>query len=203
MNRFPFFVALFAAALLLAPAASFAGDGSTWSIDASHTHVGFKVRHNTVSWVKGAFGKVDGAIVWDGSSPKSVQATITIDVASIDTENEKRDKHLRSPDFFDVEQFPTATFTSNKVKDVKEDGAFQLVGDLVMHGVTKEVTLDVEPIAGPVKDPWGGTRAGTTATVTIDRKDWGVSWSKLLDGGGLVVGDEVHLTLEVELILQK
>lgn len=203
MKRLPFAAALLAAALLLAPTAATAGTDAGWAIDASHSHVGFKVRHNTVSWVKGRFAEVDGTVTWDGASPKSVEATITIAIASVDTENEKRDKHLRSADFFDAEQFPTATFTSTKIGKVKDDGAFQLVGTLEMHGVSKEVTLDVDPISGPVQDPWGNTRIGTSATVTINRQDWGVSWSKLLDAGGLVVGDEVHLTLEVELTKKK
>ncbi len=195
MNRFPFAVATVAAILLLAPAAL----ADDYAIDGSHTEVGFKVRHNTISWVKGRFGEVDGTVTWDGKSPKSVTASIAIDVASIDTENKKRDDHLRNPDFFDVANHPTATFTSKKVSSVERDGSFQLVGDLQMRGVTKEVTLDVEPIAGPVQDPWGNTRVGTTATVTIDRQDFGISWSKLLDAGGLVVGNDVHLTLEIEL----
>jgi polyisoprenoid-binding protein YceI len=200
MNHFPMTlaaVALLAAPLLLLPATAQAAD---YVIDASHTEVGFKVRHNTISWVKGAFAKVEGSLSWDKNAPEKTSATITIDVASVDTENVKRDKHLRSADFFDVENFPTATFTSTEVKMVGTDGSFELVGDFELHGVKKEITLKVEPMAGPVQDPWGNTRIGTTATATIDRKNWGVSWSMLLDNGGLVVGDDVHLTLEVEFI---
>ena len=202
MNRLPLAlaaVALLAAPLSLLPAPALAAD---YVIDASHTEVGFKVRHNTISWVKGSFGKVEGAVSWDKDAPQKTSATITIDMASVDTAHSKRDDHLRGEDFFDVARFPTATFTSSGVKMVGTDGSFELKGQLDLHGVSKPVTLTVEPMAGPVKDPWGNTRIGTTATVTINRQDWGVSWSKLLDTGGLVVGDDVHLTLEVELIAE-
>ena len=203
MNRFMtalVALALLAAPLLLTPSAAEAAD---WEIDLAHSEVGFKVRHNAISWVKGEFARVEGAISLDPASPEGASAVITIDMASIDTDNIKRDDHLRSADFFEVEKFPTATFTSTDVKLTGTDGSFELIGDLEMKGVSKPVTLKVDAIAGPVQDPWGNTRIGTTATVTIDRKDWGITWNKTLDAGGVIVGDAVRLTLEIELTQKK
>jgi polyisoprenoid-binding protein YceI len=192
-------IASFASALLLALTFAFASPAQAddWVIDGAHTNVGFKVRHNTITWVYGSFEKVDGKISYDGSDISTLKAEITIDVASVDTENAKRDEHLRSADFFDVETNPTATFKSTKVK--KTDDGVELVGDFTLHGVTKEITLKAEPMAGPVNDPWGNTKIGTTATVKFDRHDFGVSWSKSLDAGGLIVGNDVYLTIELEL----
>ncbi len=185
---------------LSAPAPAAAQD--TWVIDGAHSHVGFKVRHMAVSWVRGSFDKVEGSVTFDGKNLKKASTNVTIDIASVDTKNVKRDEHLTGADFFDAAAHPTMTFASTKVKPGK-DGTFELVGDLTMKGVTKSVTLSVEGGLTPVNDPWGNTKLGFSASTVIDRKDFGLTWNKTLDGGGLVVGDEVHLVLEVELNQQK
>ena len=171
---------------------------NTWTIDGAHSNVGFKVRHMAVSWTRGSFAKVDGTINFDGKNLNKASVDITIGMDSISTKNKKRDEHLRSADFFDVEKHPTMTFKSTKVKTAKGE-MFQLIGDLTIKGVTKQVTLDVEGATTPVNDPWGNVKLGFTATGKIARKDFGITWNKSLDGGGLVVGDDVHLTIDVEL----
>lgn len=200
MTRLALFAAAaFALAGLALPSSAAASD---WVIDGAHSHVGFKVRHMSVSWTRGEFGKVDGTITLDEKNLTKSSVDVTIDLGSVDTENAKRDEHLRSPDFFDTAQFPTMTFKSTKVSKAKND-AFTVTGDLTLHGVTKSVTLDVEGGLTPVNDPWGNTKLGFTATTKIDRKDFGLTWSKTLDGGGLVVGDEVRIELEIELNQKK
>jgi polyisoprenoid-binding protein YceI len=171
---------------------------NTWMIDSNHSTIGFVVRHMMVSNVRGAFGKVAGTVTYDGKDVSSVAADVTVDTTSITTNNEKRDAHLKSPDFFDVAAFPTLTFKSKKVEKVSA-GKFKLIGDLTLHGVTKEVTLDVE---GPSQAiiAQGATRIGASATTTLNRQDYGVKWSRNIDGGGVVVGDEVKVTLELELV---
>lgn len=182
-----------------APAAAQPAAGpNTWQIDPAHSTVGFVVRHMMVSNVHGTFGKVAGSVNYDGKDISSVAADVTIDTTSITTNNEKRDAHLKSPDFFDVATFPTLTFKSKRVQKVS-DGKFKLIGDLTMHGVTKEVTLDVE---GPTQAivAQGASRVGASASTTLNRQDYGVKWSRNIDGGGVVVGDEVKVTLELELV---
>lgn len=169
----------------------------TWQIDAAHSHVGFKVRHMMVSWTRGEFGGVSGTIEYDPKSPAATKADVTIDVATIDTRDEKRDAHLESADFFDAAKHPTMTFKSRAVRDVRKDG-FDLVGDLTLHGVTKEVVLKVTELSAPVKSPWGMSVVGARAEAVIKRDDFGMTWNKTLDAGGLVVGNEVHVVLEVE-----
>lgn len=168
-------------------------------IDGSHTHVGFKVRHMAVSWVRGEFGKVEGTVSYDPKDVSKTTANVTIDVTSIDTRNQKRDDHLRSPDFFDVATHPKMTFVSTGVRNVGKDGSFELVGTLTMRGKGKEVALKVAPFSGEVADPWGNVKRGTEASVTINRQDWGVNWSKTNEVGELVVGDDVTIELEIEL----
>jgi polyisoprenoid-binding protein YceI len=170
---------------------------ATWEIDGAHTAATFKVRHLAVSWVRGQFGTVTGTIDYEAGKPESIKADVSIDVASIDTSNEKRDEHLRSPDFFDVAKHPKITFKSKRVQKAGAEG-FELVGDLTIRGTTKEVALKVEAPAAPTKDPWGNTKTGTTATLTINRHDFGVAFNKVLETGGLVVGNDVHITLEIE-----
>lgn len=185
--------ALVAALLGAAPALA-----ATYAVDGSHSQVGFSVSHLMVSTVRGSFGVVAGTVEYD---PKNVAATkvdATITVTSVDTNEPKRDDHLRSADFFDIAQFPEMKFVSKQVKNVKKD-TFDLVGDLTIRGVTKPVTLTVKTFAPEVKDPWGNVKTGTRATGVINRQDFGLSWNKALDGGGYVVGDEVALELEVEL----
>jgi polyisoprenoid-binding protein YceI len=182
-----------------APAAAQPAAGpNTWTIDPAHSTMGFVVRHMMVSNVHGRFGKTTGTVTYDGKDVSSVVADVTIDTTSITTDNEKRDAHLKSPDFFDVAAFPTITFKSKQVQKGAA-GKFKVIGDLTMHGVTKEVTLDVEGPSQPIVAQ-GATRIGATATTTLNRQDYGVKWSRNIDGGGVVVGDEVKITLELELV---
>lgn len=190
-------IGIFAAALMFAiPTTGFA---STWNIDADHSNVGFKVRHLMVSNVKGSFGKVHGMVVVDDKDITKSKVTATIDTSSIDTGVAKRDAHLRNADFLEVEKYPTMTFVSTKVA---RDGADKLkvTGDLTLHGVTRSVVLDVEGPSGEIKDPMGNIRRGASASTKINRKDFGLTWNKAIEAGGVAVGDEVAISIEVELI---
>ena len=189
---------LFAAVLVLITAS--AAQAQTWTIDTSHSGAHFAVRHMMVSTVRGDMGKVAGTVSFDGTNLAAATVDATIDVTGISTRDEKRDAHLKSADFFDVATYPTMTFKSKKVVP-NADGSFKLIGDLTMHGVTKEVTLDVEAMR-PVVKMANGSRTGTTATAKINRQDFGVMWSRTMDGGGVVVGDEVSVTIDLELIQQ-
>lgn len=174
-------------------------DAAAWDIDSGHSSAQFSVRHLMVSNVRGEFGKVSGTVDYDAKDPGKAKVEATIDAGTISTRDEKRDGHLKSPDFFDVAKFPTITFKSKRVQSAGA-GKVKLVGDLTIHGVTKEVTLDVEGPSAEMKDPWGNVKAGATATTKINRKDFGLTWNKSLDGGGVVVGDEVTITIDVELL---
>lgn len=197
------FLSLLAAATLAAPfALPSAAHADDWTIDASHSEVGFKIRHMMVSWTRGSFGKYDGSVTYTPGQPESLAVDVTIQMKSVDTDNKQRDDHLKSPDFFDVAKFPTMTFKSTSAKAGK-DGAIELVGDLTLHGITKSVTLDVEPISDVMKDPWGNTKVGTSATTKINRTDFGLSWNKALETGGVIVGEEVRITLDIELNKKK
>ncbi|MEW5983202.1 MAG: YceI family protein [Acidobacteriota bacterium] len=187
-----------AAALVLAGAS--AADAQTWNIDTAHSAAQFAVRHNMVSTVRGDLGAVTGTVIYDGKNLAAAVIEATIDVTGIDTRNEKRDAHLKTADFFDVANHPTMTFTSTKVIPVA-DGRFQIVGNLTIRGVTKEVTLDAEPLRPVVQGRGGSQLTGTTASTKINRKDFGVSWNRVLDLGGVVVGDDVSITIDVELVL--
>jgi polyisoprenoid-binding protein YceI len=173
----------------------------TWSFDKPHSNIGFSVRHMVISKVKGSFSDYSGQVVFDGKNMSEGSVEITIQVASIDTDNEQRDDHLRSADFFDVEKYPTITFKSTNITP-GEDNTFTMVGDLTMKDVTKEVTL-VGEFGGSLEDPWGNTRAGFSAETTINRQDFNVSWSNALKDGSLVVSDNVEIILDVELIMDK
>lgn len=188
-------LAALAVATLAAPAAA-----QTWKIDSAHSTATFTVRHMMVSNVPGRFGKVEGTIVYDGKNLAGVKAEATIDATTITTDNEKRDAHLKSPDFFDTASFPTITFKSKRAEPAGK-GKFKLIGDLTMRGKTKEVVLDVDGPTDPVTVQ-NSQRVGATATTVLNRQDFGVSWSRTMDGGGFVVGDEVKVTLELELIKQ-
>ena len=170
---------------------------ATWSLDPAHSSVQFSVRHMMVSNVRGEFGKVGGTVTGDEATPTAAAITATIDAASINTREAKRDEHLKSADFLDVAKFPTITFASKKI-EAAGAGTFKVTGDLTLHGVTKEVVLDVSDLTPPVKDPSGKTRAGATASTKINRKDFGINWSKAMDNGGVVVGDDVAITVDVE-----
>jgi len=172
----------------------------TWSADTSHSTVGFSVRHMMVSNVKGAFDKFTASVDGSPTDPASAKISATIEVASVNTREPKRDDHLRSPDFFDAAKFPQMTFVSTKVEKVSATKS-KLTGNLTLRGVTKPVTLDVEYTA-PVKSPWGQTVVGATATGKINRQDFGVSFSKALETGGVLVGDDVTILLELELVQQ-
>jgi polyisoprenoid-binding protein YceI len=189
-------VAVLAALAWVAPAVTRAAD--TYEIDPAHTSVQFSVRHMMISNVRGEFTKVAGKAVGDAADPAATVVEATIDAASVDTRNQKRDDHLRSPDFLDVAEFPTITFTSRKVE--KAGDGWKLTGDLTLHGVTKLVVLDVTDVTAPMKDPWGNTRIGAQATMTINRRDFGIVFNKALDGGGVLVGDEVAITIDVEVV---
>ncbi len=184
---------LFSSLLGSAPA-----HAAPWTIDAAHTSAGFKVRHMMVSWVRGEFGEVTGTIDFDPAHVEASKADVTIDIATVDTRNTKRDEHLRSADFFDAPTFPKMTFKSKKVANITKAG-FDLVGDLTIRGISKEVTLKVDGPSAEFKNPWGKTVRGFSASTTINRHDWKVSWNKSLDGGGIVVGDEVQIEIAIEL----
>lgn len=171
---------------------------ATYEVDAAHSQVGFSVSHMTVSKVRGAFGTVSGTIQYDPANVPATRVDGKVGIGSVDTANVDRDKHLVSPDFFDAVKFPEMTFVSKSVKNVTST-TFDLVGDLTLHGVTKEVVFKVNKLAPDVKDPWGNTKSGTTATTTLNRQDFGIAWNTKLDSGGYVVGDEVAVTLELEL----
>jgi polyisoprenoid-binding protein YceI len=185
--------------MLIAPSLASA---STWNIDPDHSSVGFSIKHLMVSNVKGSFDKFSGAVDLDDKNIAASKVSATIDAASIDTRVQKRDDHLRSPDFFDVAKYPNITFVSKQWSRGAK-GAMKVAGDLTMHGVTRKVVLNVAPFSKETRDPWGNTRRGTTATATINRKDFGIDWNKSLDTGGLMIGDQVDITLEIEMILAK
>ena len=174
---------------------------STYQIDPAHSSAQFKVRHMMIANVKGEFDKVSGTVNFDPANPSASTVEATVDVASISTRDEKRDAHLKSADFFDVEKFPTISFKSKKVIASGSD-SFTVLGDLAIHGVTKEVELKVEELTEEAKDPWGNLRRGAEAQTRIKRKDFGMTFNMALDTGGFMVGDEVDLTIDVELILQ-
>jgi polyisoprenoid-binding protein YceI len=179
--------------------ATTAAEGTTtWKIDPSHTVVEFAVRHLMISTVKGRLTGVQGSLRTDESDRSKSELEVTIDAASIDTREAQRDAHLRSPDFLDVERFPALTFNSRRV--IGGGGSeFKLAGDLTIHGVTREVILDVTE-EGRVTDPWGGQRVGYRATTNIKRSDFGLTWNVALETGGFVVGDDVKIVIELELV---
>ena len=171
----------------------------TWHIDPAHTNVEFAVRHMMISNVKGQFTKTSGTITVNGSDPTSAQIDATIDTTSIDTRVERRDADLKSPNFLDVEKFPTITFKSTKV-EAAGPNKWKVTGDLTLHGVTRPVVLEVESSGAPIHDPMGNTRAGASATTTIKRSDFGLTYNKVLESGGVMVGDEVAISIDVEAI---
>ncbi len=184
-----------AAALSLPAAAA----TSTWQIDPNHSSAQFAVRHLAISTVRGAFTKVSGIVQFDDRDISKSSVEVTIDAASVDTRVPDRDKDLRSDRFFDAEKYPTLTFKSTKVEQV-ETGKLKVTGDLTIHGVTKQVVLDVEGPTAAVKDPWGNQRAAANASTKINRQDFGVKWNAKMDNGGWVVGDDVAITIDVEMV---
>ena len=195
MNRFAKLAAtLILAALLAIPALTHAAE---WRIDPAHTTVSFKVRHLGVTWVQGEFQRVSGRVSYDRKNPGASAADIVIDADSINTRNARRDNHLRNDDFLLVEKHPTITFKSRAVKNAGAEG-LDLVGDLTIRGVTREVVLKVADISGEVRMR-GTVKMGASATTRINRKDFGVKYNRLLEAGGLVVGNEVRIAIDVEL----
>lgn len=186
-------------AAIIALALPLVASASTWTIDPDHSNVGFKVKHLMVSNVKGNFDKHSGTVDLNDKDITRSKVEVSIDTASINTNVAKRDEHLRSADFFDVAKYPTMTFVSKKVARAGKD-RLKVTGDLTLHGVTRQVVLDVDPLSKESKDPWGNIRRGTTATTRIDRKDFGLTWNKGLETGGVLVGEEVLITLEIEII---
>jgi polyisoprenoid-binding protein YceI len=176
-----------------------AGAANTWQIDPNHSSAQFAVRHLAISTVRGAFTKVTGTVQLDDKDISKSLVDVTIDAASVDTRVPDRDKDLRSDHFFDVEKYPTLTFKSTKVEQ-SAPGKLKVTGDLTIHGVTKPVVLDVDGPTAPVKDPWGNQRVAVSATTKINRQDFGVKWNATMDGGGLVVGDDVAITIDAELV---
>ena len=174
-----------------------AATAQSWNFDKAHSSVNFSVTHMVVSEVDGSFKDFTGDVKSDKPDFSDLSANFTIQVASITTDDEKRDGHLKSPDFFDAAKYPTITFKSTSVKKVS-DKKLELEGDLTMHGVTKKVKWDVK-YNGTIKDPYGNNRAGFKSTTTINRKDYGVSWNKTLDAGGVAVSDEVTITVNTEI----
>ncbi len=171
-----------------------------YKIDADHSTIGFKVRH-LIGKVNGRFDKFEGSFTYDKANPTAWKTQATIDAASINTNTAKRDDHLRSADFFEVKTYPTLSFVSTKVSDIKGSRA-KLHGKLTIHGVTKPVVLDLE-ILGEAKDPWGNEQASFVATTKINRQDYGLTWNQAIETGGVLVGDEVEITLEIEGTKQK
>ncbi len=172
---------------------------STWNIDPVHSVAEFKVKHMMISNVKGQFTRVKGVLALDETDLTKSRVEASIEAASINTREEQRDAHLKSADFFDVEKFPTLSFQSTGVSRVA-DGELAVAGELMIHGVTRNVVFTVEGPTASCKDPWGNTRIGLSATTKISRKDFGLTWNAALETGGILVGDEVTITLDVQFV---
>lgn len=192
-------VVLLATSPSMVPSA--AAQTSTWNIDPAHSNAQFTVRHLGISNVSGAFTKVTGTVVLDEKDISKSRVSAVIDAGSVDTRVPDRDKDLRSPNFLDVEKYPTLEFNSKRI--VNDSGKLQLIGDLTLHGTTREVTLDVDGPTPELNDPWGNVRRGFSATTTINRKDFGVVWNNTLKTGEVVVGDNVKIQIDVELVKKK
>lgn len=175
---------------------------STWNIDPDHSNVGFKIKHLMVSNVKGNFNKYTGTVDLNEKDITKSKVDVSIETASVNTNVQKRDDDLKSSNFFDVTKYPAMTFVSKKVTKAGKD-KLKVTGDLTLHGVTKEVVLSVEGPTKESKDPWGNIRRGASATTTINRKDFGLNWNKTLETGGVLVGDEVNILLEIEMVKAK
>jgi len=194
LSRIALTAGLAAALSLPAPAAN-----SNWQIDPAHSSAQFSVRHMAISTVRGAFSKVTGSVVFDDKDVSKSTVEVTIDANSVDTRVPDRDNDLRSEKFFDVVHYPSITFKSKRVEQAAP-GKLKVTGDHTIRGTTKEVVLDVEGPTAPMKDPWGNTRNAATATTKINRQDFGVKWNATLDNGGVVVGDDVSIIIDVELV---
>src|SRR5713101_991717 len=178
---------------------SAAGAASNWEIDPQHSSAQFAVRHLAISTVRGAFSSVKGTVQLDDKDVTKSTVDVIIDVSTVDTREPDRDKDLRSERLFDVAHYPTMTFKSKKVEQIAP-GRLKVTGDLTIRGVTKEVVLDVEGPTGPIKDPRGNPRMAVTATNKLNRQDYGVKWNVTLDSGGVMIGDEVAVTIDAEMV---
>jgi polyisoprenoid-binding protein YceI len=174
--------------------------GTQWAIDPVHSEIAFKVKHLMISNVKGVFSKYSASITSDENHPLTSDVTLTIDPASINTGDAGRDQHLRTGDFFDVDQFPSIQFNGTSITKVTDD-QYKLLGNLTMKGVTKPVTLDVE-FGGIMKDPWGNEKAGLIVNGKINRKDWGLTYNAALETGGVLLGEEIRINAEIQLVKQ-
>jgi polyisoprenoid-binding protein YceI len=176
---------------------SVAAFGQTYSIDPAHSASDFSVKHMMISNVQGEFSGIKGTVVYDAGNLKGSSVKATIDTTTLNTNDPDRDKHLKSPDFFDIATYPTMTFESTEF--VEDGGKLQVKGNLTLHGVTKAVVLDIADGPSPeMKDPWGNLRRGVSASTIVHRQDYGLIWNKALDGGGVLVGDDVKITLNIE-----
>jgi len=193
LSRLCLAAALVAALAVPSPAAT-----ATWQIDPAHTAAGFSVRHMMIATVRGQFKGVTGMVLWDDQDINNSTVDVTIDANTVDTGEPKRDADLKSANFFDVKNYPTITFKSTKIEKISA-GKMKVTGNLTIHGVTKQVVLDVEGPSGAVKDPWGNTRVALNATTTVNRLDYGVKWNAKMDSGGMVVGDDVNINIDLEM----
>ena len=201
MNRYVTRVSRIAILASMASGLSLPAAAATtaWQIDPQHSSAQFAVRHLGLSTVRGAFSKLSGTMQLDDQDVTKSTIEVSIDVNTVDTREPDRDKELRSEHFFDVARFPTMTFKSKKVEQVAP-GKLRVTGDLTMHGTTREVVLDVDGLTAPAKDSWGNLRIAASATTRINRQDYGVKWNAKLDNGGAVVGDDVNIIIDVEMI---
>lgn len=171
----------------------------TWKLDPAHSSAEFKIKHMMISNVKGSFNGLSGTLVEDKNDPNRSRVEAAIDISSLNTGDAQRDAHLKSADFFEADKYPQMTFKSTSVEK-KGEGEYSVTGDLTLHGVTKPVKFAVEGPSAPGKDPWGNTRIGLSATTKINRKDFGLSWNAALETGGILVGEDVQITLDVQFI---
>jgi polyisoprenoid-binding protein YceI len=186
-------------ALVLGVVVPTLGHAATWEVDPVHSTVGFAIRHMMISTVRGHFRTFTATATGDPAAPTAATIEATIDATTIDTANEKRDTHLKAADFLDVEKFPTIAFKSKKIESAGP-GKVKVTGDLTLHGVTKQVVVDVEGPTPTIKDPMGNTKAGAHATARINRKDFGIVWNKAMDGGGIVLGEEIDISIDIEAV---
>lgn len=186
-----------------APTEKLGGRQTRWALDSAHSLIEFSAKHMMITKVKGRFGNLNGTLLVDEADPNRSTAEVEIDAATIDTREEKRDAHLRSPDFLNVEQFPKLTFRSKRVEGAmkKEGDRFRVIGDLTIRDTTREVALDCT-YEGEVKDPWGGVRRSFSATTQVDRRDFGLTWNVALETGGILVSNNIRINLEAQAVRQ-
>jgi polyisoprenoid-binding protein YceI len=172
----------------------------SWQIDSSHSHINFTARHMMISKVRGSFENFSGTVNFDEENPANTTVNVEVDLTSINTRDDQRDGHLKSPDFFDTEKYPTMKFVSTRVEQINENNG-RLYGQLTIKDITKEVVLDVV-YAGIAKSPWGTESAGFSASGSLNRKEWGLNWNQALETGGVLVGDKINIEIELELVKQ-